>query len=428
MNTRYISSPYMHAILLASPLIISGFTSTIANAETKGESTFSTEVGIGYDTNVYRAPIDGEYPDYAKALIGETDNNGDLIDNTVVSTIRSGTFVPIKQTAEFNTLTSGTGKLSADLDFNGRFYSDSSYSNANQYKYKFRFGYSNIFAEKKSKAHQMYGGLVIGHVRRLYVDRDSGEDKLYSPGIPTDISERYIYDIVGIELKYENELAPLQHTFKLKQETRDYRDVADAPESQYDHDYFLLSADVSYKPANNTKISGKYSYYTYDYDERKSRDLQGRLLKSNPTRHYQYDVYGLTLRQRVSKPIVIYVDYEFKQREDDYVGYHNYDKNKYKLRVHYEFSKRIKTKFSYWMWDRDYEKAFAYDEPFKDINETMPMEKLTYDGIGYSINLTYNYTKNSDIEFEYKYTDDDSTDFRYDYERGLATVKYVVNY
>lgn len=411
------SSPtrYFPGHLLTALCILNGISVTSASAST----AFETQVGLGYDSNVYRAPIDGSYTDYslqpAKPAV------------PVNSSIQKGSFIPVKQSAEFSNLTSATGRLSTDLDFSGKFYTSADFSNANEYKYKFRIGYSELFDAAKSKAHALYGGLSLGHVQSLYLDRDTGDEHTYSDTKPIDISERYIYDSVGIEVAYENELAPIQHGVKLKKERRDYRDVPNINESQYDHAYFLLSGDVAFKLFRDTKLSANYDYYTYDYDERKSRDLAGNLASGNPPRYYAYNVYGITLRQRVSDPLVLHLDYELKQREDDFLGYHNYQKNFYKLRLHYTISKRIESKFAAWVWQREYAKAFAYD-----IESAVGIEnggkKLDYDGIGYSININFEYAKHNNIEFEYKYTDDNSTDFRYDYERGMATINYILTY
>src|SRR4030066_962270 len=97
--------------------------------------------------------------------------------------------------------------------------------------------------------------------------------------------------------------------------------------AQYDHDYLKFGGSVDYKLARATKVSAGYRYSVRDYNDRKARDLNGNILVANPQLEYAYHTIDLTLRQRVHKSLVAYVDYTRQDRKDEFVGYNDYGQN-----------------------------------------------------------------------------------------------------
>ncbi|WP_455204759.1 hypothetical protein [Kaarinaea lacus] len=377
------------------------------------------EAGVGYDSNIYRAPGES-YINYADTCNVGTDPDCVDVNGTgytfVDPEIHSGIYIPAELDLEFVKGTSDKNFLITSYKFDGEFYADSKYNNANNYSHKFRFGDEFVFKSVGSKANSIYVGGLLEHKKRLYLDRDTGEEQTSSGTAgPVGIGDRYTYDAVGIEADYKSRIRKLQYDVEFKLYERDYEDPVVV--SQYDHTYFRLGGDIKYQIAKPTKLTVGYKYYTYDYSERPSRDADGKLFKSNPTRKYEYNVIDFTLRQRLAKSWLMYLDYERKTRDDKYVGYDNYTKDLLKARLHYEINKNNKIKLTYAYWERDYPNAYAFD------NAAIGIQKQ-YDGTDIKLTSTTKLNKNNAIVVDFKYVDENTTDLRYDYDRYKVFVSY----
>jgi hypothetical protein len=270
-----------------------------------------------------------------------------------------------------------------------------------------------VFSNVGSKVNSIYAGGLYEYKKRLYLDRDTGEEQTSSGNI--DVSNRYTYEAIGIEAEYKNRISKLQYDIEAKWSERDYEDPVAV--SQYDHTYYRLGGDVKYQVAKPTKVTFGYKFYVYDYDERPSRDENGKLFRSNPTRKYDYNVFDVTLRQRFSESWVAYFDYERKTRKDKYVGYDDYTKDKFKVRLLYDINKNNEIKVSYAYWERDYPNAYAFDNRLIGISKQ-------YDGTDLKVTSTTKLDKNKAIIAEFKYVDENTTDLRYDYDRYKAFVSF----
>lgn len=321
--------------------------------------------------------------------------------------------IPAELNLEFVKSLSDKNYLVTSYKFDGELYLESKYDNANNYAHKIRLGDEYVFNNVGSKVNSLYVGGLYEHKKRLYLDRDTGEEQTSSGNI--DISNRYTYDAIGLEADIKNRISKWQYDIEAKWSERDYEDPIAV--SQYDHIYYLFGGDVKYEIAKPTKLTLGYQYYVYDYDERPSRSEDGRLLKKNPPREYQYDKFDITLRHRFNKTWLAYFDYERKIRTDTYVGYDNYTKDQFKVRVHYDINKNSKIKFSYAYWERDYPNAYAFD------NQAIGISKK-YDGTDFKVSSTTKLDKNKSIVVDFKYVDENSTDLRYDYDRYKAFVSF----
>ncbi|KPJ92249.1 MAG: hypothetical protein AMJ53_09750 [Gammaproteobacteria bacterium SG8_11] len=410
-----------------------------ANAAEKEKSEDSSEsalktgleldvsVGLGYDSNIYRAP-DSPYINFADAC--STDNtdpqfdpncdasaNGNPNDTNgyvfVDPKVQSGMFIPAELALEYVDDLNQKNYLVTSYKFDGEFYTDSKYDNANNYAHKFRIGNEHVFRSAGSKVNSLYAGGLFEHKKRLYLDRDTGEEQTSSGNV--DVSNRYTYDALGIEADYKNRISKLQYDIEAVWSVRDYEDPVEV--SQYDHTYYRLGGDVKYQVAKPTKLTFGYKFYVYDYSERPSRSADGRLLKSNPTRKYDYNVFDITLRHRFSESWLAYFDYERKTRDDKYVGYDNYTKDLFKVRLHYDINKNNKIKVSYAYWERDYPNAYAFD------NQAIGIPK-EYDGTDLKVSSTTKLDKNKSVVVDFKYADENTTDLRYDYDRYKVFVSF----
>ena len=412
-------------VLLVAALVFSGSVgaATAAKSEDTSESVLKTglqwdaQVGLGYDSNIYRAPgkpyIDyGKKCDPAEVANCEIREDGEL-HQFVEPEKKSGLLIPAEINLEYVNSLNEKNYLVTSYKFDGEFYTESKYDNANNYAHKFRFGNEHVYKNVGSKINSIYAGGLFEHKKRLYLDRDTGEEQTSSGNI--DVSNRYTYDAIGVEADYKNRISKLQYDIEAMWSERDYEDPVAV--SQYDHTYYRLGGDVKYQVAKPTKVTFGYKFYVYDYDERPARSADGRLLKSNPTRKYDYNVFDITLRHRFSKSWLAYFDYERKIRKDKYVGYDDYTKDLFKVRLHYDINKNNKIKVSYAYWERDYPNAYAFD------NQAIGIAKQ-YDGTDLKVSSTTKLDKNKSIIVDFKYVDENTTDLRYDYDRYKAFISF----
>ena len=91
------------------------------------------------------------------------------------------------------------------------------------------------------------------------------------------------------------------------------------------------------------------------------------------------------------------------------MGYNDYDRNKYKVRALYDYSKDIALKAAFTYWERDYPNAYAFD------NDTR--EAKNYDVIKLEFEGDYTVTENKTYWLDFEWRDENSTDKRYEYDR-----------
>ncbi|OGP15188.1 MAG: hypothetical protein A2052_02515 [Deltaproteobacteria bacterium GWA2_54_12] len=362
----------------------------------KGGLSVSVEAGLGYDSNVFLTP-ENPYVDLSL-----------LVPVTITPDKQTGFFVPLGLDAEY-LRPMGTGaRLLSDFGFDGQIY-EPDIDNANLYDAEFTLGPEFGLTKNSS----LYAGIILGYHRKIYYDRDDGLNKVSGA---SDISDKYTYSNAGGELIYKHDLGKLDYEVFASFEKRDYEDPVVV--SQYDHDYMKFGGSLDYALAKSTKVSAGYKYTVRDYNDRKARDLGGNLLTSNPQLEYTYHTIDLTLRQRVSDSLVAYVDYTRQDRKDEFVGYNDYGQNRYKVRAIYTPTEELRVRVAASYWDREYDRAFAFDDPAGG--------KKDYSGITFDAGVDYGYSKQVSFWADLNYDSQDTTDKRYEYDRTQlsAGVKY----
>ena len=391
------------------------------------------DAGLGYDSNIYRAP-GAPYINYADSCTLADANCVDSADNVtgnnlgyvkVSPQIKSGVFIPLELKVDYLKNLATNNIFLASYTASGDFYAQSQYNNANNYGNKLHAGDQWIFSTQHNQQHSFYVGGLLEYKKRLYLDRDTGEDQETAAHV--DISGRYTYDAYGLESVLEGKVNGFQYAIDATIAKRNYEDPVVV--SQYDHTYYSLGGKTKFRLAKFTKLSVGYDYYIYDYVERPSRSLiDGRLLVSNPPRKYQYNKINVSLRQRLSKAWLVYLDYEHRTRTDKYQGYDNYTKNLFKTRLHYVINKSNRLKFSYTYWKRDYPNAFAYDNADYDATAAVVNISKKYDGSEAKLSWTNALDRHKAIVFEVDYYKENSSDLRYDFERYRTLVSFEWEY
>lgn len=378
------------ALAQAEAAMYNGKDTKKTGAMTSGLSV-SVETGLGYDSNVFLAP-DSPYVDLAQAG-----------DPTVTPDKQTGFFIPLGLDAEYRRPVGKDTRFLTDFSFDGHIY-EPGVDNANLYDGEIRFGPEFQLTKDSS----LYAGIILGYHKEIYYDRDDGLNKVSGA---VDISDKYSYGNAGAEFSFKHDLRKVDYEVFGSVEKRDYEDPVVV--SQYDHVYLDFGGSVGYNLAASTKVSAGYRYSVRDYNERRARDLNGDLLVVNPELEYIYHTIDLTLRQRLNKNLVAYVDYTRQERKDEFVGYNDSSQNRYKVRAIYAPSEDLRLRMAASYWDREYDRAFAFDDPAGGKKE--------YSGITFDLGAEYGYSKQVSLWADLNYDSQDTTDKRYEYGRSQVT-------
>ncbi len=402
IGSTCIPATYLLVMMLNVNNVIAAGIGEADNEESPGAQggalSWEASVGLGYDTNIYLAP-DSAYTDYFF-----TPSVG------VNPVTRSGFFVPVKLDGIYESPLNANNILSANYKFSGNFYIDRDYSNADVSSHTINIGDRYVFDEKGRLRDSLYGGIILIKKKDEYTERDTGLDKETSA--LEDISARYNYTGTGVELEYKKRIGKTKYGVKFKRLMRDYEDTVAI--SQLDHTYTSLSADAKFSISKPSKLQLKYKHSVYDYDERPSRDVNGNAFTSNPPLEYVYNEYIISYLYKFSRDLKTYFDYSFKTRSDEFVGYNDYDRNKYRIRALYDYSKDVALKAALTYWERDYPNAFAFDNDL--------LEAKSYDGVKLEVAGEYAVMENRTYWLDFEWRDENSTDKRYEYNRMKVMV------
>jgi len=372
---------------------------TGADAATAGPFRLEAEAGLGYDSNIYKAP-NAPYTDYA-AIGGPV---------AVTPVTYTGFFIPIAFRADYEGVPDQNVRFLAAYRFWMDKYLSSARDNADRWTQKLRAGLEVVTRKDGKKEDTVYAGPFLALHHRTYYDRDTGTDKVTSAGAA--IADRYSYRSVGFEAEYRKRIVKLPFSITAEYEKRNYDDPVVV--ARYDNSRISLGGEVEFRLAEALELDVNYTYSTVDYDDRHARNTQGQLFASAPLLSYTYHEYGLSLRKRFSKAAVAYLDYDRTNRTDEHVGYNDYTKDEVAVRFIYTGIQDTRLRMKLARWSRDYPNAFAFDDPAQP--------QKTYDGIDATIKGEFKLDDAWGLWAELKSWDQSTTDLRYDYRKYQAMV------
>lgn len=365
------------------------------NPRTEAVSPFnvSLETGIGYDSNVYRAP-DGPYIDSFPTTTV-----------SVTPVTHSGFFLPLDLEVDFVRKAGDAARLLVAFSSHNAIYLESENNNANKYFLKLQAGPEIVVGSRGKKKNTLRILPFIENHMKTYYDRDDGREKTSAAG--DDIADNYSYMSAGLESMLVFRTLPVKAAVALEWENRNYKNTGSV--SEYDHTYYLIGGEVEIPIAKQVELDLEYDHYVRDYDDRHSRDLDGSLFASRPLLKYVYNEAGASVRVKAAKNLAVYLDYSRLDREDaNYVGYNDYTEDEFGARAILHLDAfRIRVKYA-WA-DRTYARAFAFDNP------TQP--RMDYDWKKLLVKAERQWRKNTAAWIEYVFRDTDSTDLRYDYDK-----------
>ena len=382
-------------VALACPVMVQALSADI-----------SIDAGLAYDSNAYRTPADS-YVDYFADPTGAT---------TQPTNVQSGFFVPLALQSSVRQKLNDSLKLMAEYNYDTRLYLDSALENAEETDQLLKLGAQYTLFYTTQRSSHVYVGYRMPVHKQTYYDRDTGSKRIVGAA-QDEIADAYSYSANGFELSYDyQDQNGWQFDVSYKSENRDYDKPVTG--SEYDYTYARFDASAGYKISTNWDITYDFALYSRDYDLRHARDLNGVLNSTTqPLLTYGYTDYGLTLQQQISKNLKLKYAYSGSQREDEYVGYNDYDMNEFMLGGRYRFSDKLALNAEVAFWQQDYPNAWNFD---RDPTQIPLTDHKTADGTRIEGNLKYKYSTMQDWWLNMEMRTNNNSDPRYDYDRMIV--------
>ncbi len=364
--------------------------------------------GLGYDSNPYLTPSSA-YIDYSADITGNT---------IVYPNVQSGMFVPVLLRGDYEYRYSQRVRLLSDLKFSGKYFTDSSLKNANQYTSELSGGVRFRFNKYKREINRIDLKAFVGNVYEIYVDHDDGEAKITASG---DQSNRYQYKKAGVEAEYKYDFKKSDFKVRGRYEYRDYADPDTwAP---LDQTYARLKFQGGYQLTKMLHLGAYYEFKMRDYTDRKSYEIDPNGIDINLVGpagvNYYYNDLKFFGNYRLTKRYRMKLDYLVSMRQDDNQGYNDYLYHSVTWANKYRFNKQLRAALKLNYYRYDYKNAYAY-------NQLTTLDKLETSGYKVYFNTKYRFTDNWDGKLDLLYRQAKSTDKRYEYEEtiAMATAKY----
>ncbi|MCK5639730.1 MAG: hypothetical protein KAJ19_02995 [Gammaproteobacteria bacterium] len=372
----FISAPNATlALVILAAITTTPLTATAGNNE---GLDLSAKTGLGYDSNAYMSPA-SSYTDPGAGLV-----NPD---------VQSGLYVPYALDAKYTRLLAVDSVLITSYSLDGNLYLQNSLSNANEYKHKINVGRKQDFGDDS-----LYLGAFISKNKETYFDRDDGTASNTK-------ADRYSYNGTGLRAKYKNRSGNIKYAISSGITQRDYEET---PNTSYDYDGMSLGGELEFKVSDPSRLTIAYDYSSINYDKREGRDLSGNYVAGS-TLDYVYNTIAFRLKHKINSQLNIYLDYSWKKRDDEFLGYADYTKNKVKLRANYKYSDDLKLAFSIAHWNKDYPNAFAFNDSAEADKE--------HKGLEFKAKTEYTLADDRTFYASLERRDQNSTDPRYEYDR-----------
>lgn len=299
------------------------------------------ETGLGYDSNVFLAPDKGFFNPFSNALIEPRR--------------KSGLFVPVSARAE-RAFDLGRPTLTPALFFQGRFYPG--LRDADNHWLNFDADLELPLRKQGPYQDRLVLTPSIAYNREIYVDRETGLERLATT-TQESLADRFSYVRYGVEAALRVRTTPVKYALKARLRQYDYEEVPVL--DPLDYRYYLLGAEGAYELVRGTILKLGVDYTVRDFDRRRARDLDGDPADGTDRRYTYYDV-GLELEQKLARDWTLELGYHRLERRDNFVGYDDYSRNAYSSGLRYRDRERrlLKGKLTY--WNRDYPRAFAFDQ------------------------------------------------------------------
>lgn len=350
---------------------------------------------MAQDGNVYRAPS-APYVDLAAQ--GQP---------TVTPVVRSASFVPVDLIARY-LLPNEAG----DTDFifayrlDGDFYSGE-FSNATTVSQRMSVGAHILLDERTNRRRTLDSAFFVRSHEETNYNPDDGLDRVING---EDISGQFRYRSAGAEVGFDHEIGRWRWGLDLTFERRQYEDVSLV--TNYDHALYYGGVRMAREINGSTEISFGMQKYRRIYDERRSRDLTGALLSTNPALEYDYTGYEVGVKRRLGRSFELRLDYLLLDRADGFLGYYDYAQRYVRLGAAYRPNSRLAVSLSAGSRVYDYPNAFAYNVPAGGPREL--------DSTGVDLEIEYVFNRRISLWASIETLGVASTDARAQYDRSVS--------
>jgi hypothetical protein len=359
-------------------------------------------VGAGIDDNVYRTP--------AESYRDRSDPAQPIVDPVV----QSGSYIPVSLAALYQVNSFENEGFFAAYRYGGRFYTDKNLNQADEYFQELAFG-SEYRKKTEERERRVYGAFKTAQHKEVYYDPDTGVERIVGG---EDISDRMSYLRYGPEFWIKETRGPLSVGVRAKGQLWNYDTVTTVPE--YDHEYWLFGANVQWRYSESSLVRATAEYYTRRFGDRPSYELDGTQPAGNPTVRYDYVDIALIARQRITSAMWFGLGYRITEREDQYVGYNNYQRDEYSMDYHLNIGQRFDLELFGRYGLYNYDNAFAFNNPAAG--------RKTLETFDLGGNLVFRITDSFELAGEYTYRDVVSNDTRIAYNRSLISLALRWNY
>ncbi|NNF50669.1 MAG: hypothetical protein HKN65_12500, partial [Woeseiaceae bacterium] len=238
----------------------------------------------------------------------------------------------------------------------------------------------------------------------VYYDPDDGTARTIGTN-PLD--DRFDYLRYGPELTYRQGWGAFGAGFRIKAQLWNYEDIEDVPE--FDHEYFHIGTHVQYRFTPTSLLRFDAAFSSRHFGDRRGRDLDGSIDIANEELRYDYIDLGVVARQRITRNMWFGIEYERRDRKDQYVGYNNYLRDGYGAEFHWDIGQRFEIEMEGQYRLYSYDNAFAYNN-----TAAGPKTLETVDG---RIRATYRMTRRLSLVLDARHRETESTDARIQYDR-----------
>lgn len=371
---------------------------TVAAAEERQRNLTNLDVrirvGAGNDDNVFRTPSD-PYIDLANSA-----------QPVVTPVVQSGFYVPISLSAKYQVNSLENEGFFGSYRYSARFYQDKNLQAGDEHLQEVAFGseYRNRSEDRETR---VYSAFKIAQHAEVYYDPDDGLERDVG-GV--DISDRMSYLRYGPEFWVRKRLGGFTIGARAKGQLWNYEEVDLVPE--YDHEYWTVGLNGQYEFTRTSLLRVTAEYYTRRYGDRTAFELDGTQPLGNPTIRYDYTVFGVEARQRITNSMWFSVGYTRTDRTDKYLGYNDYIRDGYRAAFNLRLGRRFNLEASARYSIYNYDNAFAFHEPTAG--------RKTLETATGRVSGTFRMTSSLDLVGEYLVHEIASNDFRIQYDRGQA--------
>jgi hypothetical protein len=365
----------------------------------KRESRFadlelSAMISFGADDNVFRTPSD-PYVDFS-----------DPAEPIITPIVQSGAYMPVDLKAKYKINAFQHEGFFGAYRLAGRYYQDKELDNANEYIHELSFGSEYERSDEESgRSRRLFSAFRIAQSDEVYYDPDDGSARVLGN---TTLEDRFDYLRYGPELTFRQAWNRLAVGLKIKGQLWNYEKTEDVPE--YDHEYFYFSAFTQYRFTSTSLVKFSASKSSRRFGDRRARDLDGSLDIANPNLRYDYLDLAVTARQRITRNMWFGVEYERRDRVDQFVGYNDYNRDSYGLQFRWNVGRRFELALDGHYRLYNFDNAFAFNNPVAG--------RKTLEIVDGTLEASYRITRHLSIVFDGTYRETASTDARIQYDRS----------